>query len=277
MSAKWMRVETDFVDHPKVMRLARHLKVDEAVAGWAVMRAWSWMSRFCPTGQVRDIDRDTLEDACKWSGGKGELLSALVSVGFFEEEPDGSLEAHDWTEHQGKVASNAEKERERKRAYRARKAAGVPEMSHGTSHGTDDGTKTGRPAQRDVTGRDVTGRKETTLSGTPDLLVPVEPTPIRPEVLEEALTDAEFQVFEHWRTVLRHPKAKPTPERKRLIAKALRVYSVDELQRAITGCSRSPHHMGENDRRTVYDDLELILRDAKHIESFMAKAEGVAA
>jgi hypothetical protein len=102
-----------------------------------------------------------------------------------------------------------------------------------------------------------TSRKD--MSGPPDL--------------EAALTDDEFDVFEHWRVTLDHPKAKPTPERKRLIAKWLKVYSREDLRAAIEGCRRSPHHMGQNDRHTKYDSLELILRDAKHIESFMGMTE----
>lgn len=101
------------------------------------------------------------------------------------------------------------------------------------------------------------------MSGKPDVSVD----------LESKLTDDEFQVFEHWRT-MRRPRAKATPERKRLIAKALKVYTVADLQRAIDGVGRSPHHMGQNDRNTVYDDIELVLRDAKHIENFMALAQG---
>lgn len=114
---------------------------------------------------------------------------------------------------------------------------------------------------------------ETTMSSSLDLL-PVEPQRVKPPLaLEDKLTDDEFQVFEHWRAT-RHPRAKATPERKRLIAKALKVYSVADLQLAITGVTKSPHHMGENGTRTVYDDIELILRDAKHIESFLRLAGG---
>ncbi len=61
-------------------------------------------------------------------------------------------------------------------------------------------------------------------------------------------------------------------ERRRLLRKALKLYSVAELQSAIDGVRKSPHHMGANDRQQVYDDLELILRDAKRIEGFMALA-----
>lgn len=275
MSAKWMRIETDFVDHPKVARLATFLAISEADAGWYVMRAWSWLSRFCPTGQLRDIDGTAFETACKWSGAPGALLSAMVRAEWLEAwDIDGTpagWEAHDWAEHQGKVAGKASKERERKRAYREKKRLEASESVPRDSDGTGNGTNAGRPAQRDVTGRDVTGRLTTYVEQA--RLVEVPPTPRPVEVLDDSLTDAEFQVFEHWRQTLRHPKAKATPERKRILGKALKLYSVEDLQRAITGCSRSPHHMGQNERQTVYDDLELILRDAKHIESFMRLVE----
>jgi hypothetical protein len=147
MSAKWIRLESDIVDHPKTGRLETALS--EPLAGWYVIRALSWMSRFCPTGHVRDNDGTSLESSAKWRGPPGELLAALVSCGWLDSVDDG-WEWHDWAEHQGKVAHKAAKERERKAAYRRRTAQPVPR--------DNDGTSAGRPAQRDVTGRDVTGR-----------------------------------------------------------------------------------------------------------------------
>ena len=252
MSAKWMRIESDFVDHPKLHRLS--VALSEPLAEAYVLRGWSWLSRFCPTGHFRDIEGTAFEEACRWRGAHGELLMALVSSGLLDRREDGGWEAHDWADHQGKVAATAEKERERKRSYREKLSRGRPVLVPRDNAGDI----SPRPAQRDVTGRDVTGRKEETLSDTPDL--------------ESKLTDDEFQVFEHWRVTLNHPKAKPTAERKRLIAKQLKVYPREDLQRAIDGCSKSPHHMGQNDRNMRYDDLELILRDAKHIEQFMGLA-----
>jgi hypothetical protein len=275
VSAKWLRIETDFVDHPKVLRLASVLRDDEAAAGWYVMRAWSWVSRFCPTGQVRDIDGTALESACKWRGPAGELIAGFLESGWFDEwDKEGQkmgLEAHDWSEHQGRVASKAAKERDRKRAYRAKRAAedaeNVPRDNDGTSGGTD----AGRPAQRDVTGRDVTGRiKDIPVEQSSTPSRQVELLDEKQLSLEDNLTDGEFQVFEHWRVTCAHPKAKPTPERKRLIAKQLKLYTIADLQRAIDGCARSAWHMGANDKHRKFDDIELILRDARHIESFMA-------
>lgn len=86
----------------------------------------------------------------------------------------------------------------------------------------------------------------------------------------ERVKSADIEaIFEHWQTVYLHPKAVLTPKRRRLIASALHDYSTADLCQAITGYQNSAHHMGENDRHTVYDDIELLLRDAKHIEAGM--------
>jgi hypothetical protein len=42
----------------------------------------------------------------------------------------------------------------------------------------------------------------------------------------------------------------------------------EAAEAAILGCKLSDFHQGNNPRRKKYDELELILRDAKHIEMF---------
>jgi hypothetical protein len=79
-------------------------------------------------------------------------------------------------------------------------------------------------------------------------------------------------VFEHWLHVLRtgRPGITPqlSPERRRKIAAAIALYGSDICCAAIDGCTKSPFHMGANPRQRRYDDISLILRDAKHIEMF---------
>ena len=174
MSAKWLRLESDIVDHPKTGRLEALL--GEPLAGWYVIRALSWMSRFCPTGHVRDNDGTSLESSAKWRGAPGELLAALVSCGWLD-VVSGGWEWHDWAEHQGKVAYKASKERERKAAYRSKRPAHVPTNVPRDS----DGTTTGRPAQRDVTGRDVTGREKGLREQAAPLFEPVAPPKVKPD------------------------------------------------------------------------------------------------
>ena len=75
------------------------------------------------------------------------------------------------------------------------------------------------------------------------------------------------RVFAHWRQGFGHPKAVLDSKRRRVIAAALTAYSEADLCEAIDGYRNSPHHMGHNERATVYDDVALFLRDAQHIDA----------
>jgi hypothetical protein len=80
-------------------------------------------------------------------------------------------------------------------------------------------------------------------------------------------------VFQHWQQVHGHPRAALDRKRRRTIERALEGYSADDLCRCITGYLSSPHHMGENDRGTRYDAIELFLRDAQHIDAGLRFAQ----
>ena len=81
------------------------------------------------------------------------------------------------------------------------------------------------------------------------------------------------EIFEHWQSVLGHEKAKLDDTRKRRIKNALGWgYSPDDLKQAITGCSKTPHNLGQNDRGQRYDGLDVILRTADQIDRFMRNA-----
>jgi hypothetical protein len=87
-------------------------------------------------------------------------------------------------------------------------------------------------------------------------------------------SEAEQAVFEHWRTTIgKTAAAKLDEKRQQRIEWALATYGLDAVKRCIDGYSRSPHHMGQNDRNTRYDDIELFLRDAKHVEAGLAMAD----
>ena len=159
--ARWFKLEADMPDHPKTGRLAELLK--DPKAGWYVVRALAWLSRFCPAGQISDADGTTLERACEWTGDSGELVAAFVACGWLDIARKGGWTWHDWDDHQGKVAYRATKERERKAAYRARQADASPQ----NVPRDNDGTSAGRPrdvrpneTRRDETRRDETGSKD---------------------------------------------------------------------------------------------------------------------
>ena len=84
--------------------------------------------------------------------------------------------------------------------------------------------------------------------------------------------DDVSKVFEYWRAKL-HPRARLGTRRKAAVERALKLYSAEDLILAVDGCLNSPFHMGENKDGRKFTDLELIVRDEKHVEQFMEMAE----
>lgn len=74
------------------------------------------------------------------------------------------------------------------------------------------------------------------------------------------------RVFAHWRQEFKHPKATLDPKRRRAIQAALKAYDEATVIASLSGYRNSPHHMGQNEQRTVYDEIGLFLRDAEHVE-----------
>lgn len=76
-------------------------------------------------------------------------------------------------------------------------------------------------------------------------------------------------VFDHWRHVMDHPKARLTQDRRTKIkARLAEGYTVEDLKRAIDGCKASKYHMGGNDNGTVHDRIGLIFRNGEKVEQF---------
>lgn len=78
-------------------------------------------------------------------------------------------------------------------------------------------------------------------------------------------------IWQHYVDTFGGRGARPqlTPERSRLITMAVNQYGVEATKKAITGCSRSNWHMGNNPAGKRYTSIELILRDSAHIEQFV--------
>ena len=85
-------------------------------------------------------------------------------------------------------------------------------------------------------------------------------------------------VFDYWRDVMGHPRAKLDEKRRRYINDRLKHgFTVDDLKKAVDGCKASDWHQGKNPGRQVYDDISLICRDAEHVERFQRRANQCAA
>lgn len=83
------------------------------------------------------------------------------------------------------------------------------------------------------------------------------------------------RVFGHWVLMMgKHAgRCALGPTRRRVIERALGLYDEETLLLAIEGCAASAWHAGLNDRGKAFNDLELILRDEKHIEGFASDGE----
>jgi hypothetical protein len=87
-----------------------------------------------------------------------------------------------------------------------------------------------------------------------------------------------LEVFEFWRELLSNGRSRLDEKRRRAIMQRLRDgYTVEDLQMACLGCRASPFHNGENDRNRAYKSIELICRDADHVDHFIEVAEKEAA
>jgi hypothetical protein len=72
-----------------------------------------------------------------------------------------------------------------------------------------------------------------------------------------------LRVFNFWKATLNHPNAMFDDKRRKIICNALKMgYSGAQLCDAVTGCSYTPHNIGDNDRGQRYDGLHVIFRDA---------------
>lgn len=109
-------------------------------------------------------------------------------------------------------------------------------------------------------------------SPLPDLPVAANPTLTSIEGLpstEGTNTDVEL-AFDEWRSLFGHQQAKLDAKRRRAIAKAIKSHGAEVVSQCLKGYTKSRWHLGENDRKTRYDDIALFLRDATNIERGVA-------
>lgn len=97
------------------------------------------------------------------------------------------------------------------------------------------------------------------------------------DLATEGVTDESRarHLFKLWKEQTNHPRSVMDEKRKALALRALKVYSIEQLKRALTGMMASPFHQGKTDRNSTkkYDQFELLLRDAEHIERFISLAD----
>jgi len=67
-------------------------------------------------------------------------------------------------------------------------------------------------------------------------------------------------------------KIKRTPGRKQKFNLRKKLFTLDDLKRAVTNVSRSPFHMGQNDKGVKFNSIDLIIRSDENVEKYMNMA-----
>ncbi|WP_276973159.1 hypothetical protein [Ferrimicrobium acidiphilum] len=88
---------------------------------------------------------------------------------------------------------------------------------------------------------------------------------VKPPKVDPALVR---QVWESWQESTGRRQTQFTAQRKKLIERALGTHPPEDVLDAVRGWAKSAFHTGDNPNGRVYNDIELILRDARHVESF---------
>jgi len=110
-------------------------------------------------------------------------------------------------------------------------------------------------AQAEGKGREGKGR-EGVLSGA---------SPDRAKFKTETI-----EIFEFWKHATGKPESTQLTDKRhlRIHDRLCEGYSVEDIKTAIKNCSQSRWHMGNNDRKTQYNDVELICRSGEKLEYF---------
>lgn len=159
---------------------------------------------------------------------------------------DGGWLIHDYGEHQRSAGEIRDR-----RASDAERKASVRKKSRRTPHGQVEESAKSPSGVQAVEGREqkAEGREEVkALSAAPTEVV---------------------QVFEAWvLSTERTSRTELSPQRRRVISNALKLYPLADLLDAVDGWRFSAHHRGENDRGEIYNDIELLLKSSKQVEKF---------
>ena len=161
----WIKIDDQFADHPKFVA-----RSDHAIATW--VRALAYSSRYLTDGIIPKAAQRLI--------GSDPAVDELVAAGLFIDQGD-YWEIHDYTDHQrsrAEVEADRQKNAERSRAYRTRKAT-VTESSRPDAtvtstqrHGARDVRVTDPESESDTeTDHHQRPQSQTTVPGADDELI----------------------------------------------------------------------------------------------------------
>lgn len=128
----YLNLDLDYFSHPKTMRLVGLLGKDSAVLP---IRLWCYCGKHhSESGQLAGYSPQEVESVVGWWGKSGEMIEAMIKVGFIVKIDEGYL-VNDWLDHQGHLAMFKKRAKEA-----ARKRWGIPDNA--TSNATSNAKAT---------------------------------------------------------------------------------------------------------------------------------------
>jgi hypothetical protein len=101
-----IRIDVDFWDHTKTIRLIKNLGLEGAVS---LQRLWCYAAKHRPTGVLTGMNADDIEHAAGWKGEAGAFFSAIKNDWLDRAKPRGTFSLHDWNVHNSWVANSEER------------------------------------------------------------------------------------------------------------------------------------------------------------------------
>lgn len=248
----WAKLDDRFDDHRKVKRV--WLACPQAL-GLHVM-ALTYCTRHETDGLV---DREYVTEKAPAAKKRDAMTTALVTAGLWDEDPDG-WRIHDFLDYNPSRADLDEK----RRKDADRKARGRDTQSAQRPGGVRAESERNPSSVRDVSSGPVPTRPQ------------LRPTDTVAASDDRATVDAIWDAYTATRHRVLGPRSTPqfTRDRRALIARRLKEWPAADLIDAVQGWQHFAHNRGENDRSTPYCDLELVIKDAAHIERFRDKQRG---
>lgn len=81
------------------------------------------------------------------------------------------------------------------------------------------------------------------------------------------------EIFDFWKLTFSKTRVSMDVKREVSIGWAIYTYGLEACRHAILGCASSEFHMGQNKAGKTYTGIDLIFRDAEHVEMFIERHE----
>lgn len=81
----------------------------------------------------------------------------------------------------------------------------------------------------------------------------------------------KLEIFDFWKLTFNKTRVSMDVNRENALGWAIYTYGLEACRHAILGCASSAFHMGQNKAGKTYNGIDLIFRDAEHVEMFLER------